>query len=78
MLIETFKEFSCFSGLKPNITKWKIVGLGFKTVDFINETIKLLGIHFSCHNETKTEWNFISTVKKYRRLSIYGIQEHLL
>ena len=28
MLFETFKEFSCFSGLKPNIAKCKITGLG--------------------------------------------------
>ena len=28
MLVKTLKEFSCFSGLKPNITKCKIVGLG--------------------------------------------------
>ena len=28
MLVEIFKEFSCFSGLKPNIEKWRIAGLG--------------------------------------------------
>ena len=28
------------------------------------------------NNETKTEMNFLSTVKKYRRFSMYGIQEH--
>ena len=28
MLFETFKGFSCFSGLKPNIAKCKITGLG--------------------------------------------------
>ena len=27
-LVKTFKEFSCFSGLKPNITKCEIAGLG--------------------------------------------------
>ena len=27
MLVETFKEFSCFSGLKPNIAKCEIAGL---------------------------------------------------
>ena len=75
MLVETFKEFSCFSGLKPNITKCKIAGLGplkgvletffgLKTVDLTNDTIKILEIPFSYHNETKTEKSFLSTVKK--------------
>ena len=27
MLVETSKEFPCFSGLKPNITKCEIAGL---------------------------------------------------
>ena len=49
-----------------------------KTVDLTNDAIKMLAIHFSLHNETKTEHNFLNTVKKYRRLSMYGIQENLL
>ena len=75
MLVETFKEFSCFSGLKPNIVKCEIVDLGplkgaleavcgLKTVDLTNDAIKILGIHFSYHNGTKAEPNFLSTVKK--------------
>ena len=66
MLVETFKEYFCFSGLKPNITKCKIAGLnpmkgvleavcGLKAVELTNDAIKILGIHFSYHNETKTE-----------------------
>ena len=62
MLVETIKEFSCFSGLKPNITKWEIAGLvplkgvletvcGLKSVDLTNDAIKILGIHFSYHNQ---------------------------
>ena len=75
MLVQTFKEFSCFSGLKPNITKFEIVALGplkgvldavcgLKTVDLTNDAIKILGIHLLYHNEIKTERNFLSTVKK--------------
>ena len=75
MLVETFKELSGFSGLKPNIIKRETAGLGplkgvlepvcgLKTVDLTNDTIKSLGIHFWYHNETKTEQNFLSTVKK--------------
>ena len=89
MVVETFKEFSCFSGLKPSIAKCKIAGLGalkgvleavcgVKTFDLTNDAIKILGIHFLYHNKTKTERNFLSIVKKYRTLSMYGIQEYLL
>ena len=63
MLVETFKEFSCFSGLKPNIEKYEIAALvplkgdleavcGLKTFDLTNDAIKILEIHLSYHNET--------------------------
>ena len=89
MLAENFKKFLCFSGLKPNITKCEIAGLvplkgvleavcDLKTAD-LTDAIKILGIHFSYHNENKTERNISSTVKKKpRMLSMYGIQKHLL
>ena len=75
MLGETFEEFSRFFGLKLNIAKCEIADLGplkgvleavcgLKTVDLTNNAIKILGIYFSYQNETKTEWNFLSTVKK--------------
>ena len=58
VLVETFKEFSCFSGLKPNIPKCKIAGLGLlkgvleavfglKTVDLTIDANILLGILFA-------------------------------
>ena len=83
MLVETFKEFSCFSGLKPNITKPEITSLGllkgfleavcsFKTVDWTNDTIKKLGIHLSYHNKTKTEQNLLSTVKNIQKVLNVG------
>ena len=65
MLVETFKEFSYFYGLKQTIAKCNITGLGplkgvletvcgLKTVKLTNDTIKILEIHFSYRNETKT------------------------
>ena len=53
MLGEIFKEFSCFSGLNPDITLCKIAGLGvlrgvleavcgLKTVELTNGAIKTL------------------------------------
>ena len=65
MLVETYYKIFCFSELKPNITKCAIAALdplrrvleavcGLKTVDLTNDAVKILGIHFSYHNETKT------------------------
>ena len=61
MLVETFKEFFYFSGLRPN-TKCETAGLGslkgvlealcgLNTVDLINEATKILELYFSYHNE---------------------------
>ena len=55
MLVETFEELSCFSDLKPNITKCEITGLGplkgvleavygLKPADLTNDAIKILRI----------------------------------
>ena len=61
MLVETFKKFSCFSGLKSSIAKCGTAGLGplkgvleavcgLKTADLTNDTIKILGLNFLYHN----------------------------
>ena len=75
VLIDTFKLFSCFSGLKPNINKCEIAGLGIlkgvqkavcglQNIDLTNDAIKILGIHFSYNEKIQTERNFLTTVKK--------------
>ena len=43
---------------------------GLKTADLTNDAMKILGIGFSYHNETKTERNFLSTVKKIQNALI--------
>ena len=40
----------------------------FKTVDLTNNAIKTVGIHFSCHNETKTERNILSTFENIQKV----------
>ena len=58
VLMKTFKLFSKFSGLKPNILKCEVAGIGslkgarmavcgIKCTDLTTETIKILGVHFS-------------------------------
>ena len=55
--MKTFKLFSKFSGLKPNISKCDAAGIGslkrvkmavcgIKCIDLTTETIKILGVHF--------------------------------
>ena len=55
--MKTFKLFSKFSGLKPNILKCEVAGIGslkgvkmavcgIKCIDLTTETIKILGVNF--------------------------------
>ena len=57
-VIQIFEHFSIFSGLKPNKSKCEIAGIGvlkgvqmalcgMECVNLKNNTIKILGIHFS-------------------------------
>ena len=57
-LIEIFNTFSLFSGLKPNVTKCEITGIGdlkgfpmavrgMRCIDLCNEAIKILVTSFS-------------------------------
>ena len=88
ILVDTFKVFSCFSGLKQNVSKCEIASLGIvkraqeaacglQNIDLTNDTIKIPKINFSCNRKIQTERNYLITVKKFKRLSIYGLQEHL-
>ena len=68
ILVDTFKVFSCFSRIKPNINKCEIAGLGIlkgaqeavcglQNIDLTNDTIKILGTHFSYNKKIQTERN---------------------
>ena len=70
ILVDTFKVFSCFSGLKPNINKSQIASLGilkWTQMDLANGIIKKLGIHFSYNKKIQTERNYLTTVKKIQK-----------
>ena len=66
--VNTFHFFLDFSGLKPNLSKCEITGIGvLKEVqvavcgmccaDLKNDTLKILGIHFSYNEKLKKEKN---------------------
>ena len=72
-LMKTFKLFSKFPGLKPNILKYEVAGIGslkrvkmtvcvIKCIDLTTETIKILGVHFSYNQKLKTQKNFVKSI----------------
>ena len=78
-LIETFKVFSIFLGLKANFSKCKIAGLhslkgvleavlGLKSINLTTESIKILGVHFSYNDTLKVQSNFLDTVKSVQQV----------
>ena len=84
--------YSKFSGLYPNLSKCEIAGIGvlkganvalcgMKTLNLVNESIKILGIHISYNKSLQNDLNFCETVKnmcnvlnlwKMRHLTIEG------
>ena len=78
ILVNTFKVFSCFSGLKPNINEYEIAGLGIlkraqkavcglQNTELTNDTIKILGIHFSYNKKIQRERNYLTTAIKIQK-----------
>ena len=72
-LAEVFNTFFLFSGLKPNLTKFEIVGIGalkgvqvavcgMKCSDLCIEAIKIIGTFFSYNSRIKEEYNFLKIV----------------
>ena len=78
-LIDTFKVFSLFSGLKANFSKCEIAGLGslkgvleavcgLKSINLTTDTIKILGVHFSYNDTIKVQNNSLDTVKSIQQV----------
>ena len=78
-LKNSFNQFYHFSGLKANIGKCEIAGIGslkgvteavcgLRSADLSNDTIKILGIHFSYNKKVQMQNNFITTIKKIQQV----------
>ena len=78
-LVEIFNTFSLFSGLKPNLTKCEIAGIGalkgvqvavcgMRCIDICNEAIKILGTYFSYNSRIKEEYNFLKIASNVQSL----------
>ena len=71
--------FSNFSGLKPNKTKCETAGIGvlngvqvalcdMKCVNLNNETVKILGVHFSYNKNLEQDKNFSDHIVKIENI----------
>ena len=78
-LMNELNTFSNFSGLKPNKTKCEITGIGvlngvqialcaMKCVKLNNETVKILGIHFSYNENLEQNKNFFENIVKIENI----------
>ena len=67
-MVNSFHIFSRFSGLRPNLSKCEIAGIGvlkgvkvaiygMQCVDLVLDTIKILGTHFAFNEKLKEEIN---------------------
>ena len=78
-MVDNFHLFSEFSRLKPNLPKCEITGIGvlkevqvavcgMHCVDLKNDTLEILGTHFSYNEKLKEERNFYTTVTNIQRV----------
>ena len=78
-LVEAFIIFSLFPGLKPNITKCKIAGIGamkgvqmavfgMKCIYLCNEVIKILGTCFPDNSQMKKN---VTSLKSFPVYKVY-------
>ena len=78
-MVNSFHIFSHFSGLRPNLTKCEIAGIGvlkevkvvvcsMQCVDLVLDTIKILGTHFSYNEKLKEERNFCLIIANTQRV----------
>ena len=78
-MVNSFHIFSRFSGLRPNLSKCEIAGIGvlkgvkvavcgIQCVDLVLDTIKILGTHFCYNEKLKEERNFCLTIANTQRV----------
>ena len=74
VILSNLDQFHTFSGLRPNLTKFEIAGIGvlkdanvalcgLKSVDLTKESIKMLGVHLSYNEKLQNELYFCTTIK---------------
>ena len=87
-IINTFKVFSLFSGLKPNLGECEIAGLGslkgvfvavcgFKSSNLTTDTIDILGVYF-LYNGTLSTKQFSRYSQKHTTSASFFEQQNAL
>ena len=78
-MVNSFHIFSRFLGLKPNLSKCeiagvgvlkevKVAGCGIQCVDLVLDTIEILGTHFPYNEKLKEERNFCLIIANIQRV----------
>ena len=78
-MVNSFHIFSRFSGLRPNLSRCEIAGIGvwkgvkvavcgIQFVDLLLDNIKILGMHFSYNKKIKEEKNFCLIIANIQRV----------
>ena len=78
-MVNSFYIFSRFSGLRPNLSKCEIAGIGIlkgvkvavcgiQCVDLVLDNIKILGTHFSNNENLKEKRNFCLIIANIQRV----------
>ena len=78
-IVNTFFFFSYYFVLKPNLKKYEIAGIGalkgvqvtvcgLRCIDLNNDTLKILGTHFSYNGKLKEEKKIYKTVTDIQRV----------
>ena len=78
-IFKTFDVFSKYSGLKINKSKCEIAGIGIKrgvkvafcgvkSIDLLNEPIKILGINYSYNEKVLIDSNFKDVIMKIEKV----------
>ena len=78
-MVNSFHIFSSFSGLRPNLSKCEIAGIGvlkgvkvavcgIQCADLVLDTIKILGTHLSYNEKLKEERNFCLIIANIQRV----------
>lgn len=87
-IIKVFNLFSKFSGLKPNVTKCEVSGIGvlkgvqmavcgMKYINLKVDSIKILGIHFSYNELIAREKNFLRAISNIQGVLKLWRMRHL-
>ena len=88
LIFDLFNYFSIFSGFKLNMAKSEVCGIGalkgvstalcnIKNINLLQDTIKVLGIHFSYNCILRNNNNFVSSIKKIENVLKLWKMRHL-